>query len=66
MADFCKECSIDLFGENFGDLANLGDGKELPPDHGWRALCEGCGCMILVDNEGKRLESDRKAEKESQ
>lgn len=64
MADFCQECSIEIFGEDFRELANLGNGKELPPGHGWRALCEGCGYMILVDNDGKRLESDRQSAKE--
>lgn len=60
MADFCQECSIEIFGEDFRDLANLGNG-ELPPGHGWSTLCEGCGYVILVDNDGKRLESDRQA-----
>ena len=52
MADFCKQCSIVLFGKDFGDLANLGNGKPLPKDHGWSALCDECG-PILVDNEGR-------------
>lgn len=42
MADFCKQCSIENFGEDFGDLANLcGIGK-----FGFE-LCEGCGCTII-------------------
>lgn len=52
MADFCKQCSEELFGNDFGDLKNLGEGAELKPGMGWLALCEGCG-VIVVDNEGK-------------
>ena len=29
MADFCKQCSIENFGEDSGDLMGLGDGKPL-------------------------------------
>ena len=55
MADFCRQCSLALFGEDFGDLANLGDGRDLGPGEGWPALCEGCG-PILVDIEGNRVD----------
>lgn len=55
MADFCKECSIANFGQDFRDLAGL-----VPEDilaTGIQAvaivLCECCG-PISVDNEGKR------------
>lgn len=51
MADFCKQCSIDMWGEDTGDLANLGPVDTLKPGEGWQALCEGCGPTI-VDNEG--------------
>lgn len=37
MADFCKQCSIDNFGEDFGDLAGL-----CQPGEVVEALCEGC------------------------
>ena len=47
MADFCKQCSIDTFGEDTGDLAHPG----APPLLLWSALCEGCG-PTYVDNEG--------------
>jgi hypothetical protein len=57
MADFCKQCSIELFGKDFGELANLGKGRELEPDHGWLVLCEGCG-PIYVDEEGNCLSVD--------
>lgn len=46
MADFCKQCSIEQFGEDFGDLAGLAD-----LDNEVLAICEGCG-FIEVDCEG--------------
>ena len=51
MADFCKQCSIELFSEDLKDLAGLGGGKPLEPNHGWETLCEGCGPTI-VDEKG--------------
>jgi len=42
MADFCKQCSEELFNEDFGDLANLCE-----PSHHIYALCEGCGKTIV-------------------
>ena len=47
MSAFCQECSVDLWGEDDGDFADLGDGVAV--------LCETCG-WIKVDNNGKRLE----------
>ena len=41
MADFCKQCSEDMFGEDFGDLANLAG------PHDVHALCEGCGATVV-------------------
>lgn len=54
MADFCRQCSIEHFDKDFGDLANLGGGRKLEPGHGWLALCEGCyhGAGCLVDEDG--------------
>jgi len=52
MADFCKQCSIDLFGKDFEDLKGLGDGTPLPEGQGWSCLCEGCGPTV-VDDDGK-------------
>lgn len=51
MAEFCMECSENIFGADFGDFANICEegGKA-------RVLCEGCGCMIWVDHTGKRIE----------
>lgn len=58
MADFCKQCSIDHFGEDFGDLANLGGedtkvvGAHYDDDTVWAVICEGCG-PTYVNNEGE-------------
>ncbi len=46
MADFCKECSIVMFGEDFGDLAGLVEEGDVAV-----VLCEGCG-TVAVDDEG--------------
>jgi len=50
MADFCQQCSMELFGEDFKDLANLGDGSKLEEGQGWVCICEGCGPTIVDDN----------------
>lgn len=57
MADFCKQCSIDHFGEDMKDLANLGDVSTLKPGEGWTAICEGCG-LTVVNNEGECILDD--------
>ena len=49
MADFCKQCSIKLFGEDFGDLSDL-----CKPDELVGVLCEGCGGTV-VDHTGTCL-----------
>lgn len=50
MADFCKQCSEELFDEDFKELAGLGDGSKLEPGFGWPALCEGCGPTTVNDD----------------
>jgi len=57
MADFCMQCSIELFNEDFEDFKGIGKGKNLPEGSGWSVLCEGCG-MTLVDDEGKCILRD--------
>ena len=61
MADFCQRCSIDIFGEDFKELANLCKEGEVVS-----AICEGCDhdpgfcckvnhlgqCMEFVDGQG--------------
>lgn len=51
MADFCKQCSLEIFQDDFRELAGLGYGTPLKPGMGWTALCEGCG-PTLVDDDG--------------
>ena len=58
MACFCQECSLEHFGVDYKDFARP-DAEPLPEGYGWPELCEGCGEMILVDNDGKRLQSCR-------
>jgi hypothetical protein len=53
VSDFCQECSIKLFGEDFGELSHHTDS---PID----VLCEGCG-PILVNQQGYKVgESDQR------
>jgi hypothetical protein len=46
MSDFCKQCSIKIFKEDFKDLAGLGQRAEV--------LCEECG-PIFVNMDGERM-----------
>lgn len=46
MADFCKQCSEEMFGEDFGDLRGLSG------PHDTHVICEGCGPTV-VDAEGR-------------
>jgi len=43
MADFCKQCSIEIFGEDFGDLARILTPEQEADDMVMPAICEGCG-----------------------
>ena len=55
MADFCKKCSIRMFGSDFGDLKGLCD-----EGYTTRVICEGCG-PVHVDHEGVCKIEDCKA-----
>lgn len=46
MADFCHQCSEDLFGQDYRDLAGLCEPGEFVG-----VICEGCG-FVSVDHEG--------------
>lgn len=63
MSDFCKQCSHEVFGEDFRELAGLCKGGESVG-----VICEGCsdpkpeghqyapaGLLIAVDSEGRCL-----------
>lgn len=57
MADFCHQCSIDHFGEDFGDLAGLTTEADTKAGMGAAVICEGCGYTI-VDHEGRCIHHD--------
>lgn len=52
MADFCKQCSIEIFGEDFGDLRGLSTPGDTEQGLYAVVICEGCG-GTQVDHEGK-------------
>ena len=51
MADYCQQCSMRLFGHDAQDLARLCR----PGETVWE-LCEGCGDLVEVDHEGRRID----------
>ena len=55
MADFCKQCSINNFGEDFKDLAGITKPEDWAKGLAAVVLCEDCG-VIQVDPEGKRVD----------
>lgn len=59
MADFCKQCSIDVFGEDFGDMAGLSTAEDTAKGLYCVVLCEDCG-PIQVDHEGNCISHDSK------
>ena len=54
MADFCKQCSIEIFCEDFGDMAGISTPEDTAKGFYARVLCEGCG-LILVDHTGDKI-----------
>ena len=59
MADFCWECTEELFGQQYArlnDFRNLISKEEYERDYVMRVLCEGCG-WIIVDHNGRRVEN---------
>jgi hypothetical protein len=52
MVDFCKDCSIEMWGKDTGDFADIAK-----PGENAFVLCEGCG-YIWVDSEGQRINLD--------
>ena len=57
MADYCKQCSIGNFGQDFEELAKLLPEEKYTSEIGALALCECCG-PIVVDYEGARMSKD--------
>lgn len=52
MADFCKQCSIDMFGEDYKGLAGLISEEDVKKGFLTIALCEDCG-PTYVDHTGE-------------
>lgn len=50
MADFCSQCSIEVYGRDNRDLSGFGPKPE--EGYGYIALCESCG-MTIVDEKGR-------------
>lgn len=50
MADFCQQCSIEIFGEDLGDFAEAVK-PYLPFDSGFGlpVICEGCGFTLVAE-----------------
>lgn len=57
MADFCMQCSEELFGKDSGDLAGMSTAEETNKEPYPVALCEGCG-PIQVDHTGRCVSID--------
>lgn len=57
MADFCSQCSIAVFGEDFGDMAGLLSEAEDKQGFMVTVLCEGCG-PIQVNGSGECMSAD--------
>ena len=55
MADFCKDCSEELFGRDCGDLKGLITEDQWKEGYAAPVICEGCG-YTYVDHEGKRVQ----------
>ena len=57
MADFCRQCSLANFGEDYGDLAGITTEVNEKNNFYCVVLCEGCGA-IQVDSKGNCISSD--------
>lgn len=42
MADFCMQCSLEIFDEDFGDLKDI-----VKTNQTLETICEGCGDCIV-------------------
>ena len=57
MADFCKQCSIDMFGQDFRELAGITEEDKWQQGLAATVICEGCG-VIQVDPSGNCVSPD--------
>lgn len=56
MADFCKCCSIAMFGEDHRELAGITTAEDVAAGRAASVICECCG-YILVDPDGNRIKN---------
>jgi hypothetical protein len=56
MAAYCKTCSEEIFGKDYGDLADT-QRDPCGEDEGYSEICEGCG-FILVNEKGECVDCD--------
>lgn len=61
MADFCIQCSVELFGKYFGDMSGLIPPEKLAEGHDavLGVICEGCGGRV-VDKHGNCIDPNCK------
>jgi hypothetical protein len=57
MADFCKACSIEIFGRDTEDLKGIISEEKYKDGFATLVICEGCG-TIQVDHLGNCLSSN--------
>lgn len=57
MAEFCKQCSTAIFGEDFGELAGLSTADDTAQGLYALVICEGCG-PTQVDHDGACIAPD--------
>lgn len=57
MAEFCRQCLLEDFGEDLGDLKGLSTEKDTKNNLYCVVICEGCG-VIQVDHLGNCVSED--------
>lgn len=57
MADYCKQCSIEIFGGDFQELAGITTAANMADEKACIVICEGCG-YIQVDPDGACISPD--------
>lgn len=57
MADYCKQCSLDIFGMDYRELAGITQKEEWEQGRAASTICEGCGA-IQIDPDGNCASED--------
>ena len=65
MADFCRECSLGLFGEDFQEMCNLTSWQAFEEGRAASVLCEDCGPIQVAPHGNCLTEDCLKAHSES-